>query len=234
MSQEVRQSTRSVWLVSGLAASCAVLVFRVSDAIIELLASYAGYSGIGGWFRGRQILIQLVVGLILAVLGVRWQHAVLEKKSLKANCVVLVIFAVLAVFPLRLQISTELMTCFPPGTEVPVPANVAPADLKCKVIDGETISSGIIITEQNVKSARAVAWDDRTYNVEIVLDSEGARKIREVTTSEIGKRIGFWLDGDLVCSPEIMAPVSSGVVHMTVYLSRQEAAEIAASLNANR
>lgn len=238
MNEEEARSTRPLWLISGLAASCAVLAYRVSGAIMELMVRFAMRSPIqpAQWFRAWQFHVGLVAGLLLAVLCTKWQHAALARRSARANYVALAIFVVLAIFPLRVWTGTELVAARFPEDALPPVADVEPASLRCRLIDGETIAPDIIITEQNVRSAKASAspLDEHTCFVELKLDSEGQERIRQFTTRGIGKRLGFWLDGDLVCSPKIHSPISSGVVYMPGSFSHQEAAEIAARINANR
>lgn len=237
MNEEEARTTRPLWLTSGLAASCAVLAYRVSGAIMELLVTFATRCPpiyIAQWFRAWHYHVGLVAGLLLAVLCTKWQHGALARRSLRANYIALAIFVVLAVFPLQVWTRTELVTARFPEDALPAVADVRPASLRCRLIDGETIGPDIIITEQNVKHASAFAWDQETYFVELELDSPGQERILQFTTRGIGKRLGFWLDGALVCSPEIKAPATSGIIHMPGSFNRREADEIAARINANR
>lgn len=238
MNIEAPGSTRPLWLISGLAASCAVLVYRASGAVLELLVWFARRLPfqVAQWLSSWQYQVHLVAGLLLAVLCAKWQHGALERRSARANYVALAIFVVLAILPLRVRSSMELalVPAGLPVTGLPVTTNVEPASLRCKLIDGDAIGHDIIITEQNVRSAKAFAWDGNTYFVELMLDSQGRERIEQFTTREIGKRLGFWLDGNLVCSGKIMLPVTSGIIHMPGSFDRQEASEIAARINANR
>ena len=235
MSDDTGRRERSTWLVSGLAASCAILVFRVVGAIVELLASFAArtMNPILWRFSDRQSLIHLIVGFVLAVSCTRWLYAGLKSRSLRVNYVALIVLAILAMFPLRFQITEELSPAPAWQGGAPLATNVAPAELKCRLIDGKGIEPEVIITEQNIESVEVIGSGQGVCDVEIVLDTEGRRRMGEVTASAIGKRMGFWLDGELICSPEIKDEVS-GRVRMPVRLGFEEAMKMARRLDANR
>jgi len=51
--------------------------------------------------------------------------------------------------------------------------------------------------------------------------------IREVTQQHVGKRIGFFLNGDLKCSPEIMEPLDIPYLMLPIRTTSTEAERIA-------
>ncbi|GAW92703.1 protein translocase subunit SecD [Calderihabitans maritimus] len=108
------------------------------------------------------------------------------------------------------------------------------AFLEFKTADGETILTG-----KDLKDAKAVT-DPNTNEPEIALEfkAEGTKKFAEVTArlsqqypeNDPRRRIGIYLDGELLTNPEVREPIPSGKAVITGNRSFDEAAKIAALL----
>ncbi len=67
----------------------------------------------------------------------------------------------------------------------------------------------VLVDESHVDSAFVIMHSDRPA-VELLLTNEGKTKFEELTTSNVGKRCGMILDGELVSAPIIRAPITVG------------------------
>ncbi len=67
----------------------------------------------------------------------------------------------------------------------------------------------VFVNESHVDSAFVIMHSDRPA-VELLLTNEGKTKFEELTTSNVGKRCGMILDGELVSAPIIRAPITVG------------------------
>jgi len=101
-----------------------------------------------------------------------------------------------------------------------------------KLLEGEQVGSNVIIDESNVKEAYAVTDVDGTYAIGLTLDSEGSNTIAQTTETQLGKRLAIFLDGELVCSPEIKARIGGGRILIPAHFTRQEAEHMAAGIKA--
>jgi len=234
MAKTSEETPRPGWLAACLAASSAVLVYRLSGAALDILFSMLR----GSSLRPVQLLcdwqgpVELVLKLLLAMLGATLLHRIMSKRSAKAQFLALAAFVVLAAFPLRLSIAYDLVEA-PAGPPV-APQDVAPVSLKFKLLEAENISPDVVIDERNVQEAGVTrGLRGGEYAVRLVLDAEGRKRIADLTTREVGKSLAMFVDGELKCSPRIAAPILSGEILIPARFSQEEAARIAAGLNAN-
>lgn len=228
---------RPTWLAAGLAASFAILVYRFAGQVTEIVFSAFRTTTLPlvQWLLGWEFHARLVIGLVLAILGATWQQRVLAGKSLGARYGALAAFAFLAILPIRFDLVVRPVPAERGPEVTPSAAEAVPVSLECKVIDGEEIAREPVFDERNVTDAKpAPAYVTAGYTVELHLDSEGSTRLADVTRAEIGKTLGFWIDGKLICVAEIHDPISSGVIHVPGDFSREEAARIACGLLARR
>ena len=72
---------------------------------------------------------------------------------------------------------------------------------------------------------KAIAY--QLYQVKLHLTQKGRDVIRKVTQRNVGKRIGFFLDGDLKSSPKIVQPLDIPYVMLPIRTTATEAERIA-------
>ena len=88
----------------------------------------------------------------------------------------------------------------------------------------------VLMNQADVDSAFAVMPDGRPA-VELLLTSEGAKKLEELTERNMGKRCGIVLNGQLLSVPRIMAPIHGGRAILTGDFTEEEALRIASGLS---
>lgn len=99
MDNEMKQPIRPQWLVMALAVSSAVMTYRLSGAIVEIVNVLNPIT----W----KFYFELLSGLLLAFVCAYGQHVYLEKRSLTVSKIFLIIFIVLALLPFKLSIKKE-------------------------------------------------------------------------------------------------------------------------------
>ena len=237
MSTTTSSSQRSTWLVAGLATASAILVYRLTGAVTGILFSLVPPTmNLWGvqWLLGWEFHVQLVLGLLVAMLCATWQHRCLAGRSARASYWALSVFILFAILPLRVEIRREPVSWDALLEDPPSATDAAPVSLKCKVIAGEDIRPQEIFDHRNVTEAAAqTSQIDKWYVVRLHLDSAGQARLGEITKAEIGKTLGFWIDGELLCVGKIHQPILSGVIYVSGNFSHEEAAMIAVGILAN-
>jgi len=181
-------------------------------------------------------LAHILMRLLASVLCIYIVGRLIEGKSRQVKRVVLIIVGLLAIFPnpMRFEIKRTLVDYQPSQAQTYTESTNREITLVCRIMNGQTPGSQVVITERNVEIARPIAWDDTTNYVELVLDQEGSKRMQTATAGAVGKNMGFWIDGVLVASPEIMAPLTGGEVYITGNFDRQKAREISRRFNARK
>lgn len=87
----------------------------------------------------------------------------------------------------------------------------------------------VLINQNDVESAAVVMQQERPA-VELLLTSEGAKKLKELTAQNVGKRCGMVLNGKLLSAPIIRDTISVGRAIITGIFTRAEAEAIANGL----
>lgn len=97
------------------------------------------------------------------------------------------------------------------------------ADARFKILDTK---GNTVITENHIEQASV---GDGTINgqycVELKLDRTGTELLKYVTSQSIGEILPFYLDGELIFEPTVVATIEDGEVHITVK-SKEEAERI--------
>ena len=97
------------------------------------------------------------------------------------------------------------------------------ANLEFKTEDGKTV-----ITGADLKDARETKDPaSNQVKVDLTFTPTGARKFAEVTTANVGKTIGIYLDGRLLQNPVVKEAIPSGRAEISGYESLEEAHNIA-------
>ncbi len=65
------------------------------------------------------------------------------------------------------------------------------------------------LSEAHIVATKMVDWND-SEAIELKFNEEGARLLAELTRSNIGKRIGMILNGELVTAPIVQAEIPNG------------------------
>ncbi|MBQ6175242.1 MAG: leucine-rich repeat protein [Clostridia bacterium] len=77
------------------------------------------------------------------------------------------------------------------------------------------------------------SYDERYSNIWLELTDDGAERLYAVTAANVGRSIEFYLNGMMLMNPVIQMPISDGMVMISALFTAEEAASIAASLNAD-
>lgn len=222
---------RPEWLIASLAATTAIVVYRIVGTLTEtgfrLLRAVP--NGTVQAIRAWEYEVGLVIGLLMAVLFAGLQQHWLMRKSVRFNRSMLAVLLILAVFPLRIQITDDPVSVGSAPVSPASTAAVSPAKLACKVIDDETVQNDLVLDNSHIVNAEVVR-DPRTgttYQIRLSLTPEGGEVVKRMTYQNVGKRIGYWIDGDLKCSAKIMEPLMNGYIMIPITLSHSEAEELA-------
>lgn len=102
------------------------------------------------------------------------------------------------------------------------------SDGKTKYLLGPTAVAGRDIS--SAKSSQA----DNLWQVEVTLDSKGAKQFADLTSSVAGtgKLIAIAVGGTVISAPQVQAPIMDGQVQITGQFDRAKADELAAALTA--
>ena len=86
-----------------------------------------------------------------------------------------------------------------------------PFELRCYI--GHSNSSGEpVLGNEDIISAVAECYVDDIYNVRLMLTDEGAKRIRSVTTENIGSELSFFIDGVFVVAARIQEPIDQNSI----------------------
>lgn len=91
----------------------------------------------------------------------------------------------------------------------------------------------VIIEGSNVVKATAIQGSGE-WEVKLELNSEGAKKFADATAKLVGKQISIYLDTTLKQSPTVEEAITGGEAYITKISTKQEAKELANTINAGR
>lgn len=116
--------------------------------------------------------------------------------------------------------------------ENPEPPTVTPNEKGEIVIDETQLFVPTSLTGKELERA-TLEFDPRTGAPNIVLqfDAEGTKKFSDITTKNINKRVGIFLDGQLLSAPVVNEPITNGRAVITGQFSVQQAKELVTRLN---
>lgn len=94
---------------------------------------------------------------------------------------------------------------------------------------GQTIylAKDALLTNQDVKSAHAIARPLVGPQIEIVFTAEGAQKFARATEANLMKPLGILIDGKLISAPIVREKIANGKVLISGGLTKEEAQRIA-------
>ncbi|MBI2355793.1 MAG: protein translocase subunit SecD [Candidatus Doudnabacteria bacterium] len=116
--------------------------------------------------------------------------------------------------------------------ENPNPPEVTPNEKGEIIIDENQIFIHTGLTGKELERA-SLEFDQRTGAPTIALqfDAEGTKKFSDITTRNINKRVGIFLDGQLLSAPVVNEPINNGRAIITGQFSVQQAKELVTRLN---
>ncbi len=207
----------------------AALLIGLSIVFFRLLSAVASVSVIQlsriplafahdlvGIIRGYESVIACGVGVLLALL--------IMHKVRTVHLAVVIGVWVLALLPFKFQVRQEFLFDSPSPMD---PSMVEPLALAAHVMDGADIRETVLLDNIQVVHAEAVLLYDDFYQVKLHLTPEGRKKVSEATRQHVGKRVGFFIDGVLKGSAEILAPLDIPYVMMPIRTTADEAQQIA-------
>jgi hypothetical protein len=215
------QSNRPHWVVLALAVSSAVLSYRISTGVIGFFVYFTRFAA---W----EWPLCLTIGLLVAFAFTFLQHWLLKNKSRNVSIMCLIIFSVLAILPIKLQRKSISLAY---DTEFISLQDELPITLKCKWIDGDRIGADVIISDKHIFATEPSTLDKKSYQVSLLLTKAGQQIMEKATSENIGKRLGFWVNGDLKSSPKIMTPIAGGIVVLPIPLSKHKATLVCEKIN---
>ena len=72
------------------------------------------------------------------------------------------------------------------------------------------VDGAIVMEGADLKSAGAVLWPDNRPIIEFEFGAEGANQLEGITTANIGKKIGIYLDDELMMEAVVTDPLHDG------------------------
>jgi preprotein translocase subunit SecD len=91
-----------------------------------------------------------------------------------------------------------------------------------------------IVTNADIATSRVVPGATPSqFWIDVRLNDAGAQKMRQATTSHIGKPVAIIIDGDVVSAPTVKSPIGGSAVISGDY-TRADADRIAQGMNPNR
>ncbi|HAU32083.1 MAG: Protein translocase subunit SecD [Desulfotomaculum sp. 46_296] len=97
------------------------------------------------------------------------------------------------------------------------------AHLEFKTEDGKTVLTGADLKD----ALEAQGQDSQNIVVNLTFTPVGARKFAEITSANVNKHIGIYLDGELLQNPVVKEAIPSGKAQIEGYSSLEEAHNIA-------
>lgn len=103
---------------------------------------------------------------------------------------------------------------------------IRPAYLEFRTEDGTTVLTGADLSDAREQ------YNQQTGQPEVGLtwNREGTRVFADVTTANVGRRLGIYLDGKMLQNPVIEQPITGGRARITGYGSLEEAHRVAVLL----
>lgn len=96
------------------------------------------------------------------------------------------------------------------------------------------ISDEIALTEHDIKSSKAVFNSNPgEKSLRIIFNENGTTRFAELTKRSIGKPVGFFIDGQLICVGLVMSVINDGKVILRGHFSKEEAENIVSKLPKN-
>jgi len=223
------------WLVTCLASAFSIVAYRLAAGVNDL--AFCLLRRVSSEFvlrlTERQETIRILVGVPIAILTAVWFCRHMRDKSIFASKGALACLVVVAALPITLSVRSSPIRSIESGRDVVTPTNVAPVELHCRLIDGVSVESEVVLANSDILKAEPWPTDEATYQIRLFLTREGQDKMRKVTSRNVGKRLGFWIDDDMEASPKIMEALIQEFICMPVRLNAEDAARLALGITAS-
>ena len=193
------------WFKILISISLGILTFRLISALSSILTFFSSLT----FFDTNIPIVPLCMALIVAIIV----PPKISIKSQRTKIISVIILFILAFFPLRLNYSQQLIYEDKSSFD-PISFNINiikenPTDsyqLSLMGTDEQlNISKTSSINISHLKEAFAV-YDSMNQDqllIQLEFTEEGQKKLEQVTTQNINKRIGVIIDGALVYAPFI-------------------------------
>ncbi len=115
MNEELKQKD---WVATGLTIMSAILVFRIVSGLVGIAWGFLTHIPMGLAMRihSFEFVVVPAIGIAAAVLACRWHERKMEAARRKTKIGVFAIIAVLALFPIRIEIRREAILLPQPQT----------------------------------------------------------------------------------------------------------------------
>ncbi|MEW6573905.1 MAG: protein translocase subunit SecD [Bacillota bacterium] len=112
------------------------------------------------------------------------------------------------------------------------PEEVVRTLIKPAYLEFKTEGGDVILTGRDLKEAReSIDPQSNQPEVNLEFNAVGAKKFAEATTENVGRKIGIYLDGELLQEPTVQEPILNGRARITGgYQTLEDAHEIAVLL----
>lgn len=91
----------------------------------------------------------------------------------------------------------------------------------------------ILVEGQDVSDSRVVQEKDtRKYEVELQFDKKGTKAFAEATKANVGKKIGIYMDDELISNPVVQQEIGGGIAVINGMQSQEEAKALSDKINA--
>ena len=87
------------------------------------------------------------------------------------------------------------------------------------------------LTGENIVSAKTGKSEFGTYYVLVTFDAAGKRLFTAITTRNIGRQVGIFVDGTLISAPFVNEAITGGSAQITGNYTYEEAKQLADRLN---
>lgn len=104
-----------------------------------------------------------------------------------------------------------------------------PFELKCYIGRSNSVGKPILVNE-DIIGAEAERYVDDIYNVRLMLTDEAAKRIRSVTTENIGSELSFFIDGVFVVAARIQETIDQNSIVFPGKFSQIQAEGVAAGI----
>ncbi|MEQ9461720.1 MAG: hypothetical protein RIG82_12290 [Phycisphaeraceae bacterium] len=193
-----------------IAAAAAVAGFRLAQFLLDVLDLlitldylpwYLWY--VFGYGIHTTAAALFAVGVSFGILRL------LRDRSGKFRVGAFVLVALLAANPIALEFEADysLMPVSPSSTWAE-PQEILPIDLEIRLVDGFDIGEEAILTHRDVLDASPTQNRLGGPAVSLMLTEASGDRLHELTSANIGKRTGVWIDGELMWSSEIYTSIN--------------------------
>jgi len=210
-------------LVASIAL--AIVMFRVSSFALTRLFFFLLRLPFDG-LRSLASFSELVVTAIAVSVAVLAARKALSL-SITWKLPLVVLLCVIAVLPI--QVRTQRVV------ELPQPVNqageVGPITVVCRLLDTNRVDT-TVFTSAEIRGAKPYSTDGKKYAIRLTLSESGAATIQEATQFAVGRDVGFFLNGQLRRTAEVIEPITDDVIFIPGPFEAAEAQRLAQGIEA--